>query len=559
MALRRDHHEPDESATRLLTLDEAGAAGYVSDEDDDDYDAATAGPTAASHDAAAAAAAAAAFHPRLRAARWQVSSPRTIILLVALSKFCIVCSGMMLLVPLFRLIEDAICHGVLEDATPDMLDEKRCKDDGVQARLATFLGWSGLVGSIVTLITAFPFGAMSDRFGRKPTALLAYLGVFVSFSFTPLMLGPPLRQSVRANPYLLLWGNLFHVLGGGIPVLLQTLYAMAADVSSEAEKASNFLYVSLGSATGGLLGPLLAGVLMTHFGPWVPIWIVMGISPGLIGIVMLLPETLAVKAAARPPPFPSSSSSTSFSNHLARGLDDLRASLGILRDRNVPLVLVTFLIQNARMTAYASTLVQYVSKNYGWSLGQTSILLSPVGVLALVVLGGLPRLAARLTLAPTRGGGGYTVFGKDLLLTRASTAFLVVGAVIQGLSPNVAVFILGLVVSTLSTADSPLARATVSHYVHPSLTSRLYALIGVAEVLGSFVGAPALAYFFNVGLAKKGLYTGLPYFYVALLSSVALGALMLVTPPRLPPRGAASGDATPMSGDDVPGEGAIRL
>lgn len=100
----------------------------------------------------------------------------------------------------------------------------------------------GMIGSCAddhattALVTAFPFGAMSDRFGRKPTALLAYIGVFASFFFTPLMLGPPLRGSIRANPYLLLWGNIFQAAGGGIPVLLQTLYAMAADVSSEADK-----------------------------------------------------------------------------------------------------------------------------------------------------------------------------------------------------------------------------------------------------------------------------------------------------------------------------------
>lgn len=76
---------------------------------------------------------------------------------------------------------------------------------------------------------------MSDRFGRKPTALLAYIGVFVSFFFGPLMLGT-LKHHVRRNPYLMLWGSLFQVMGGGIPVLLQTLYAIAADVSSEEQK-----------------------------------------------------------------------------------------------------------------------------------------------------------------------------------------------------------------------------------------------------------------------------------------------------------------------------------
>ncbi|KAJ6784775.1 hypothetical protein PWT90_05735 [Aphanocladium album] len=500
-------HE-DESATRLLTADEADLDGILSDSEN-----------AAGADEPAAAP----VRSRIRAARWQVSSSRMIIILVAATKFCMVCSGMMILVPLFRLIEDAICHGVLEDTTPGLLDEMKCKEDAVQARLATFLGWSGLVGSIVTLLTSFPFGAMSDRFGRKPTALLAYTGVAVSFLFAPLMFGP-LKYYVRANPYIMIWGSL----------------------------AANFLYVSLGSASGGLLGPLIAGVLMTSFGPWVPIWIVIAITPALICVLLLLPETLAVKID-KPSPDDVEPGFASFKAHMAKGLDDLRASLAILRNRNVPLVLVTFLFQNARMTAYSSTLVQYVSKNYGWSLGQTSILLSPLGVLALVILGGLPRLADRMTSAR---GGGYTVFGKDLLLTKASTAFLVAGAVIQGLSPNVAVFILGLVVSTLSSADSPLARATVSHYVHASFTSRLYALIGMVEVLGSFIGAPALAYFFNVGLEKKGVYTGLPYFYVAVLSAIALAALALVKPP---PQKASSGDATPLSGDELPSEGAIRL
>lgn len=290
---------------------------------------------------------------------------------------------------------------------------------------------------------------------------------------------------------------------------------------------------------------------MIQFGPWVPIWIVIFISPLLICILLLLPETLTVHAT----PESTTASTKSFTTHMAKGLDDLRASLAMLRNRNVPLVLVTFLVQNARMTAYSSTLVQYVSKNYGWSLGQTSILLSPLGILTLVVLGGLPQLAARLTSSRALGGRGYSVFGKDLLLTRASTAFLIVGALIQGFSPNVVVFILGLVVSTLSSADSPLARATVSHYVHASFTSRLYALIGMVEVLGSFIGAPALAYFFNLGLEKKGLYTGLPYFYVALLSAVALAALMFVAPPPQKST-SSSGDATPI---DLPAEGAIRL
>ena len=82
---------------------------------------------------------------------------------------------------------------------------------------------------------AFPYGILADRIGRKPTAFMAYGSVAVSFGFAPFMLNV-MKKAVRENPYLLMTGSLFLLFGGGVPVLLNTLYAMAADVSSEKEK-----------------------------------------------------------------------------------------------------------------------------------------------------------------------------------------------------------------------------------------------------------------------------------------------------------------------------------
>lgn len=76
---------------------------------------------------------------------------------------------------------------------------------------------------------------LSDRIGRKPTLLISYTGIFISFSFAPLLLGP-WKQVIRDNPYVLLWGNVWILFGGGVPVLLATLYSIAADVSTEQEK-----------------------------------------------------------------------------------------------------------------------------------------------------------------------------------------------------------------------------------------------------------------------------------------------------------------------------------
>lgn len=76
---------------------------------------------------------------------------------------------------------------------------------------------------------------LADRIGRKPTALLAYGGLALSFVFGPIILSK-LQYQVRENPYVLMGGSLWLLLGGGVPVLLATLYAIAADVSSESDK-----------------------------------------------------------------------------------------------------------------------------------------------------------------------------------------------------------------------------------------------------------------------------------------------------------------------------------
>lgn len=86
----------------------------------------------------------------LDAASWQAKSPASIVLLVTLVKFCAVTSGMLMLVPMYRLMEDALCHVHFRDDSHDLMDEARCKVDAVQSRLAFLIGWIGLVNSITS-------------------------------------------------------------------------------------------------------------------------------------------------------------------------------------------------------------------------------------------------------------------------------------------------------------------------------------------------------------------------------------------------------------------------
>ena len=101
--------------------------------------------------------------PSIKAARWQAKTPKTIVLLAATLKFCIVCCGMLMLIPIYRLLEDALCHNFYDDDSPGIIDEMKCKVDEVQANLAVLLGWLGLAQSITSALLKSFSPATKDR------------------------------------------------------------------------------------------------------------------------------------------------------------------------------------------------------------------------------------------------------------------------------------------------------------------------------------------------------------------------------------------------------------
>jgi PCFT/HCP family folate transporter-like MFS transporter 1/3 len=263
---------------------------------------------------------------------------------------------------------------------------------------------------------------------------------------------------------------------------------------------------------------------MTAYGPLVPILVTVCATPFVLMIFLFIPETLP--AATKAKKQSGKSYFADMKQQTRQALSELFRSFSMLKDPNLPLILVTFFTQNARFSGATAILAQYISKHFGWKLAETSLLLSPLGIVNLIVLVLLPKVSDLLTKR-----FGFGTFGKDVFLTLLSTVILIVAALIEGVSRHVGIFILGLFIGTFGAADSPLARATLSHYVEPEFTSRLYALIGMAEVLGTFIGAPVLAAFFHLGLQKKGIWTGMPWFYLGFLSLMAWLALAFVRPP----------------------------
>lgn len=294
-------------------------------------------------------------------------------------------------------------------------------------------------------------------------------------------------------------------------------------------RSTGLLYLSAGAVSGALIGPVISGLFMT-INPWLPILVVFAITPFVFGMILLVPETLSIKTKQASEGVDGSPLAIVVDN-IKAGVRELTVAFALLKDVNLLLTMVNFFIQPALFAAYVSTLAQYISKYFGWTLAQTSYRLSPpLGLLHLLILVGLPHISSVFTA--TSGRFRLSAFSKDLLLTKISLLFLILGALMEGISQSVALFILGLTVGTFGAANGPLCRAVATAYVEPHHTSRLYALISMLETSGALIGGPVLAWCFNIGLSKGGLWKGLPWFYVALLVSLAFVALLFVKEPK---------------------------
>jgi MFS transporter, PCFT/HCP family, solute carrier family 46 (folate transporter), member 1 len=301
-----------------------------------------------------------------------------------------------------------------------------------------------------------------------------------------------------------------------------------------------------------LIGPIISGALMQSFGPWVPIFVVYGCIPPTYLILMLIPETLKIEKKAVP---------REDSTLLATVKDNVRLaasqfvqSLAMLRNRNILLMMSAFFIQNPLIVAYTSTLAQYISMNFNWTLAETSYLLSPLSILHLVILALLPKIS-EILVAPNRRWR-MDIFTKDLRLAQLSWGFIIVGALLEGFSQEIILFLTGLFVGTFGGATSPLSRAIITEYVDAEHTSRLFALVSIVETVGSFFGGPVLAWCFDVGIERKGLWRGLPWYYISVLCGLVLLTTFFVKEPKRKDVGEeVSGGAEP--DDTIAGDVAV--
>lgn len=203
--------------------------------------------------------------------------------------------------------------------------------------------------------------------------------------------------------------------------------------------------------------------------------------------------------------------------------------LSMFKSLSLVLVILTYLIHFPAIIARGQFFVQYFSKRFNWQLAETGYLLGLRGFLSIfMLLVALPRVS-KVLLSPT-SRFRMTVAQKDLALAQFSALAITIGAVLLGGS-NVPTVISGIVIATLGDGLSPLCRSLATSFVDSRHTSSLYVLIGVVETIGMIFAGPALAWLFTMGMKLKGLWLGMPYFWLAGISGIAAIGLFFVRIP----------------------------
>ncbi|MGE2833131.1 MFS transporter [Mycobacterium sp. SMC-4] len=146
--------------------------------------------------------------------------------------------------------------------------------------------WVITASTIGMCLGAMSLGALSDRFGRRPTILLA-LVVFGGFSILGSMAQTP--EQIIALRFLIGIG-----MGGATPALL----ALTAEYSSRERRGTFMTLVLLGLPGGALLGGLVAAAWLPIVG-WRGIFLIGGLLPIVLAVVcyLVVPESPALLAA----------------------------------------------------------------------------------------------------------------------------------------------------------------------------------------------------------------------------------------------------------------------
>lgn len=333
----------------------------------------------------------------------------------------------------------------------------------------TAIGFLVTSFSLLQLLAVPVWGAISDRYGRRPVLIVGLVGSAASYVLFAL-----------AGSYWALLGS--RVVAGAMGATIGVAQAYIADVTSPERRAHAMGLLGAAFAMGFILGPALGGILSTHsysLAGWVAAALC---AVNAVAALAWLPETPKHEAARR-------------------------AGRVALRALAVPLA-ASFLV-TASFAVIHVTLPLFGADVWHDSTRQMGMLFAYMGVISAVVQGGVVgRLAPRVGEKRLATGGGL-LLALGLALVPATSSRWLLYVALGALSAG----------SALAT---PSVSAVVSRRTSPAQQGAALGLTQTAATLGRIAG-PTLA---GVLIGASGLRA--PFWAGALLGLLAMVAALFL-------------------------------
>jgi MFS transporter, DHA1 family, tetracycline resistance protein len=347
--------------------------------------------------------------------------------------------------------------------------------------LSSATRWGGLLMAVyaaLQFIIAPIFGALSDRYGRRPVLLASLFAFGVDFLLTGLATS-------------MVWLFIGRAFAGVFGASFATANAYVGDISTDANRARHFGFIGAAWGLGFTLGPAIGGFVAEHFGIRAPFFVAAALALANVTFgFFVLPESLPPERR-RPFEWARANAFGAF-----RSLSHLPMLTGLLA--------AAFLYQIAH-DSLPAVWMYYVEHRFGWGPAARGWSLTFVGIMTVLVMGGLTGWAV-----PRLGERRAIIIGF---------LFMTVGFAAYALVPYGWMIFPAIAVGALGGIANPAMQSAMSRQAGASAQGELQGVIasltGIAAVISPPVMSELFARFSAAG-APIAL-PGAPFLLAALL------------------------------------------
>jgi MFS family permease len=311
---------------------------------------------------------------------------------------------------------------------------------------AVIYGVLGATYSLFQLIGAPILGRWSDRVGRKKILLLSQLGTLVSWGIFLIALALPVRTLAHVDstvlgaftltvPLLVLFvaRALDGLTGGNVSVA----NAYLADITTDADRSTNFGRMSMAANLGFILGPALAAVLGAiatgEVFPVLAAFLVSVVATVIIVLTLQDPNPCTLSENLEPTSVRDVLGGDRMPCYQVRSASRLSTS-EILRLPSVGLLLVLQFLVFLAFNFYYIAFPVYAATDLEWSLGQVGIYFTVMSLLMATVQGPvLSRAARRFGDEPLVVVGSLLLAASFVFFVSDRTVIIYVGTMLLAL------------------------------------------------------------------------------------------------------------------------------